>query len=184
MRHPLDFLPSDKRKPLFLSLLALTLILFAVFRALDAPLRTPAAPNGIVSYELAGDIKPGGDTRLAGGARVEAGGVPGEPGPGPLGVRVEQHRAHPLDERAGELAPARQPLPQLGRVRLHAARDRGGDGPAVPGDRAPRLPRGGRGPAARCAGRTVPGPRRRPPPRSGAPGTLPAGTGSCPGACP
>ena len=54
MRHPLDFISSDKRRPLFLSLLALTLILFAVFRVLDAPLRTPAAPNGIVSYELAG----------------------------------------------------------------------------------------------------------------------------------
>ncbi len=58
MRHPLDFLPSEQRKPLFLSLLILTLILFAVFRALDAPLRTAAAPNGIVSYELAGEIKP------------------------------------------------------------------------------------------------------------------------------
>ena len=54
MNHPLDFIPSDKRKPLFLSLLALTLLLFAVFRVLDAPLRTAAAPNGIVSYELAG----------------------------------------------------------------------------------------------------------------------------------
>ena len=54
MRHPLDFISSDKRRPLFLSLLALTLLLFAVFRVLDAPLRTPAAPNGIVSYELAG----------------------------------------------------------------------------------------------------------------------------------
>lgn len=54
MRHPLDFISSDKRKPIFLSLLFLTLILFAVFRVLDAPLRTPAAPSGIVSYELAG----------------------------------------------------------------------------------------------------------------------------------
>ncbi len=54
MNHPLDFISSDKRKPLFLSLLALTLILFAVFRVLDSPLRTAAAPSGIVSYELAG----------------------------------------------------------------------------------------------------------------------------------
>jgi hypothetical protein len=58
MHHPLTFLPSDRRKSTFLSLLALTLILFAVFRVLDAPLRTFAAPNGIVSYELAGNIKP------------------------------------------------------------------------------------------------------------------------------
>jgi hypothetical protein len=54
MQHPLTFIPSDKRKSIFVSLLALTLILFAVFRVLDAPLRTPAAPNGIVSFELAG----------------------------------------------------------------------------------------------------------------------------------
>ena len=54
MLHPLAAIPSDKRKFPFLSLLFLTLILFAVFRVLDAPLRTAAAPNGIVSYELAG----------------------------------------------------------------------------------------------------------------------------------
>ena len=54
MLHPLAAIPADKRKFPFLSLLALTLILFAVFRVLDASLRTPAAPNGIVSYELAG----------------------------------------------------------------------------------------------------------------------------------
>ena len=53
MRHPLDFIPSDRRKPAFLSFLFLTLILLAVFSALDASLRTPAAPNGIVSFELA-----------------------------------------------------------------------------------------------------------------------------------
>jgi hypothetical protein len=57
MRHPFDFLPSSTRKPLFFSFLFLTLILFAVFRALDTPLRTAAAPNGIVSFELAGNIK-------------------------------------------------------------------------------------------------------------------------------
>jgi len=58
MRHPLDFIPSANRKPLFFTFLAGTLILFAVFRVLDAPLRTAAAPNGIISYELAGNIKP------------------------------------------------------------------------------------------------------------------------------
>ena len=54
MRHPLDFLPAPNRKPLFLTLLAATLILFAIFRVLDTPLQTAAAPNGIVSFELAG----------------------------------------------------------------------------------------------------------------------------------
>jgi hypothetical protein len=54
MHHPLVFVPPEKRKPLFFTFLALTFILFAVFRVLDQPLRTSAAPNGIVSYELAG----------------------------------------------------------------------------------------------------------------------------------
>ncbi|MEW6402775.1 MAG: hypothetical protein AB1649_13315 [Chloroflexota bacterium] len=53
MHHPLEFLPTKLRKPLFFTLLALTLVLFAVFGVLDQPLRTYAAPNGIVSFELA-----------------------------------------------------------------------------------------------------------------------------------
>lgn len=57
MIHPLDFVPPAKRKQLFFAFLAGTLVLFAVFRVLDAPLRTPAAPNGIVSFELAGNIE-------------------------------------------------------------------------------------------------------------------------------
>ena len=54
MKHPLENIPSTTHKPLFWAFLVGTLILFAVFRVLDAPLRTPAAPNGIVSFELAG----------------------------------------------------------------------------------------------------------------------------------
>jgi hypothetical protein len=54
MTHPLEFVPLKSRKPLFLTFLVLTLILFAVFRVLDAPLQTDYAPNGIVSFELAG----------------------------------------------------------------------------------------------------------------------------------
>jgi len=54
MNHPLVFIPNEKRKPLFFAFLAGTLILFAIFRVLDAPLQTPAAPSGIVSFELAG----------------------------------------------------------------------------------------------------------------------------------
>ena len=54
MRHPLDFLPDNVRKPFFFAFLAGTLILYAVFGVLDIPLRTSAAPNGIVSFELAG----------------------------------------------------------------------------------------------------------------------------------
>lgn len=53
MKHPLENIPSPARRPLFWAFLAGTLCLFAVFRVLDAPLRTTAAPNGIVSFELA-----------------------------------------------------------------------------------------------------------------------------------
>lgn len=57
MDHPLEFVPKGSRKPVFFTLLALTLILFAVFRVLDQPLRTPAAPKGIVSFEFARDAQ-------------------------------------------------------------------------------------------------------------------------------
>jgi len=57
MQHPLEFIPAEYRKGIFFTLLVLTLILFAVFRALDQPLRTPVAPNGIVSFELAGNAQ-------------------------------------------------------------------------------------------------------------------------------
>lgn len=54
MKHPLESIPSTARKRFFWAFLAGTLILFAVFRVLDTPLRTSAAPNGVVSFELAG----------------------------------------------------------------------------------------------------------------------------------
>jgi hypothetical protein len=57
MSHPLDFIPSPSRKKIFLSLLALTLVLVGAFRFLDAPLRNPVSPSGIVSFELAGTVE-------------------------------------------------------------------------------------------------------------------------------
>ncbi len=54
MKHPLEFIPLPLRKPFFLAFLILTILLFAIFWVLDQPLRTNAAPNGIVSFELAG----------------------------------------------------------------------------------------------------------------------------------
>jgi hypothetical protein len=54
MKHPLEFFPVHLRKPFFLAFLFLTLLLFAIFQILDQPLRTDAAPFGIVSFELAG----------------------------------------------------------------------------------------------------------------------------------
>jgi len=53
MKHPLEFVRHEIRKRFFFTFLFLTLILFGVFRVLDQPLRTPAAPAGIVSFELA-----------------------------------------------------------------------------------------------------------------------------------
>ena len=55
MRHPLEGIPNPYRKSLFFAFLVLTIVLFAILRVLDQPLRTDAAPNGIVSFELAGD---------------------------------------------------------------------------------------------------------------------------------
>jgi hypothetical protein len=45
---------SGRRGLLWWILLALTIILTVVLQAVDTPLKTPAAPQGIVSYELAG----------------------------------------------------------------------------------------------------------------------------------
>jgi hypothetical protein len=60
MRHPLDFFPPNVRKPLFFLFLGLTIAFFAVFQVLDQPMRTPAAPAGIVSFELAGNADKAG----------------------------------------------------------------------------------------------------------------------------
>ena len=54
MNHPLNFLPSNLYKPLFVTFLALTLVLFAVLDFVGKPLKTFAAPHGIISFEFAG----------------------------------------------------------------------------------------------------------------------------------
>ena len=56
MQHPLELVPSTVRKPLFYFLFVFTLLIFGAFRQLDQPLRTSAAPSGIVSFELAGTL--------------------------------------------------------------------------------------------------------------------------------
>lgn len=53
MRHLLDFLPDNVRKPLFGAFLAWTLVLLFLFQPLNRPLTTPAAPSGIISLQLA-----------------------------------------------------------------------------------------------------------------------------------
>lgn len=54
MQPLLEFISSPYHKRLFFPFLFLTILLFANFRISDQPLRSPAAPNGIVSFELAG----------------------------------------------------------------------------------------------------------------------------------
>jgi len=45
-----------RRRRVFLPLFGLTLVVGAVLGWVDRPLRTDAAPNGIVSFEVAGDV--------------------------------------------------------------------------------------------------------------------------------
>ena len=54
MNHPLHFIPSANRKPILLALLIWTIIMASIMQTVSAPLKTSAAPMGIVSFELAG----------------------------------------------------------------------------------------------------------------------------------
>jgi len=75
MKHPLEFLPPEARKPAFLLFLVFTILLFAIFRFLDVPLRTKAAPNGIVSFELAGTRERASEMLASWGGLNELGGL-------------------------------------------------------------------------------------------------------------
>lgn len=55
MRHPLGQIPKTLVRPLFWSLLILTLLLMVMMNLVGARLETEAAPNGIISFELAGN---------------------------------------------------------------------------------------------------------------------------------
>jgi hypothetical protein len=52
MQHPLERVPPERRRATMLALLALTLALVAALVAIDASLRSPVTPLGVVSYEL------------------------------------------------------------------------------------------------------------------------------------
>jgi len=54
--HPWSWVPERKQGPLFLFALLLTLAVLLALQALGAPLRSDAAPAGIISYELAGTL--------------------------------------------------------------------------------------------------------------------------------
>ena len=56
MTHPLAFIPPNWRGRVFWPLLALTLLLMLVFGVTGTPLNTEAAPDGVVSFEVAGSV--------------------------------------------------------------------------------------------------------------------------------
>jgi hypothetical protein len=57
MSHPFNALPAKQRKPVFLVLLLVTLLLMLAMNYIGSPLVTGQAPYGIVSYELAGSLE-------------------------------------------------------------------------------------------------------------------------------
>jgi hypothetical protein len=52
--HPLSRLADPARRRVFISFLVWMLLIYAVFAWLNPTLNTPAAPTGIISFELAG----------------------------------------------------------------------------------------------------------------------------------
>lgn len=57
MKHPLQLLSHSQQTTLFRITFALTLLIFGIFAIIGAPLQTPAAPQGIVSFELATNVQ-------------------------------------------------------------------------------------------------------------------------------
>jgi hypothetical protein len=53
VNHPLTFIATNTRKPVFFVLLAWTLFLLAISQIANSPLVNSAAPSGIISFELA-----------------------------------------------------------------------------------------------------------------------------------
>ena len=54
MRHPFQRLSPRAARGAFIPLVVVTLLVMAILNLVSAPLTTPAAPMGIISYELAG----------------------------------------------------------------------------------------------------------------------------------
>ena len=54
--HPLARIPSNRRGVVFVVLLLATLLIMATFQVTSSEMSTPAAPQAIVSFELAGTV--------------------------------------------------------------------------------------------------------------------------------
>lgn len=57
MKHPFQLLSAKVSRNLFLVLLVATLVVMYLLNLVSAPLTTPAAPLGIISYEFAGSVE-------------------------------------------------------------------------------------------------------------------------------
>ena len=55
-RHPFEWIAEASRTRAFFVIAFLAIVLLISLLALDVPLRTDAAPMGIISYEFAGDV--------------------------------------------------------------------------------------------------------------------------------
>lgn len=55
MKHPFQEIPQTALVPVVIAFIAAALTLMVSLRIVDKPLRTEAAPSGIISFELAGD---------------------------------------------------------------------------------------------------------------------------------
>jgi hypothetical protein len=56
MKTPFDWITAEKQKPVFIFLAILTVVVMGCLQIIGGPLVTDAAPQGIVSYEFAGDL--------------------------------------------------------------------------------------------------------------------------------
>lgn len=57
MKHPLVFIPYEKRAAFFWPLFAATILIMAVLNFVGGPLINESTPYGIVSFELAGTVE-------------------------------------------------------------------------------------------------------------------------------
>lgn len=56
LRHPYEWLSVSNQNRAFVILLVITLVVMAALQVLGGPLKTDAAPAGIISFELAGTL--------------------------------------------------------------------------------------------------------------------------------
>ncbi len=71
INNPLMLIDPNKRKTVFTGLLLAIILIFIVFGFLDIPLRTEAAPSGIVSFEMAGSQEKAGQILASWDARAK-----------------------------------------------------------------------------------------------------------------